>query len=385
MNSASAGRRTLRNGAYREAADREGRKETKTLVATSACMRAVLSTVDALARTDLPVIIQGETGCGKELIARRMHAGGLRSNHPFVCVNCAALPHALLESELFGHSAGAFTGAAHDRRGLFAAAHRGTLLLDEIDEMDMTLQPKLLRVLQSGEIRPVGSDTTRRVDVRILVTTKTGLAGATEGLRFRQDLYHRLNGATVVIPPLRDRREDIAPLARHFLDKFGRPDLDFSPEAVDALLRHEFPGNVRELEMAIRRSAALTEGEWVTERHLALPGDGNGAPPAVTGAVELPLPSTARALQQRKSAASRRAALQVERDFLRSVLAKARGNVSKAAALAGVNRTQFHRMLARNDVRAGDFREETACADCTKALALPRASRDVPFVACSEA
>jgi two-component system response regulator HydG len=204
------------------------------------------------------VLVMGETGTGKELVARAVHAESPRKDAPFVAVNCAALPEALLESELFGHIRGAFTGATQARRGLFVEADRGTLLLDEIGDMPLPLQAKLLRVLETGEVRSVGSDAPRKFDIRIVAATNQDLPAAVREGRFRQDLYFRLNVVPIVIPPLRERREDVPLLLQHFLERSrertpASPVTGFKPSAVKALIEYSWPGNVRELEKLVDR------------------------------------------------------------------------------------------------------------------------------------
>jgi two-component system response regulator AtoC len=246
------------------------------LVAESRAMHAALDLVARVAEHNTTVLITGESGTGKEVIARAIHRASPRALRPFVGINCAAIPESLLESELFGHVRGAFTGATADKAGLFDQANGGTLLLDEIGEMPVGLQAKLLRVLQEGEIRRVGDQKTRRVDVRVLAATARDLAAEAAAGRFREDLFYRLNVVAIELPPLSQRREDIAPLARHFVarlaQRFGRP-LALSEDAVAWLEEHEWRGNVRELENAIERAVVLTD------RNELEPGDFRVVPP----------------------------------------------------------------------------------------------------------
>src|SRR6185312_971213 len=222
-----------------------------TLVGRSPGMRAVNELVRRVAATSTPVLVLGETGTGKELVARDVHAEGLRREAPFVAVNCAAVPEALLESELFGHLRGSFTGATQTRRGLFVEANGGTLFLDEIGDMPLALQAKLLRVLETGEVRSVGSDGARKTDVRIIAATHRDLVTEIRAGRFRQDLYFRLNVVPIAIPPLRDRKDDIPLLIEHFLQKSrlrlpSAASRSFSAEALALLVRYPWPGNVRQ-------------------------------------------------------------------------------------------------------------------------------------------
>ncbi len=232
------------------------------LVAESRAMRAALELVARVAEHNTTVLITGESGTGKEVIARAIHHASPRAARAFVGINCAAIPESLLESELFGHVRGAFTGATADKAGLFDQANGGTLLLDEIGELSVGLQAKLLRVLQEGEIRRVGAQTTRRVDVRVLAATARDLSAEAAAGRFREDLFYRLNVVAIELPPLRERREDIAPLARHFVarlaQRFGRP-LTLGDATAAWLEQQDWRGNVRELENAIERAVVLTD------------------------------------------------------------------------------------------------------------------------------
>jgi two-component system response regulator AtoC len=218
------------------------------------------------------VLITGESGTGKELVARAIHYVGNRKKYPFVPVNCGAIPRDLLESELFGHVKGAFTGAINHKTGLISEADKGTLFLDEIAELPLDLQVKLLRVLQEGEIRRVGDTRTVKVDVRVIAATSQNMLEAVEQGTFRKDLYYRLNVVPLHIPPLRERREDIALLTRHFIKKhsqeMGKDIQDISPEAMKLLLKCEWRGNVRELENALERAIVMTEGDTITTEHL---------------------------------------------------------------------------------------------------------------------
>ena len=238
--------------------------EERGLVAESAAMRHALALVARVAEHNTTVLITGESGTGKEVIARAIHRASPRAARAFVGINCAAIPEALLESELFGHVRGAFTGASTDKTGLFEAATGGTLLLDEIGELPTGLQAKLLRVLQEGEIRRVGDQKNKKVDVRVLAATARDLSAETKTGQFREDLYYRINVVAIELPPLRERRQDIAPLARLFAarlaKRFARP-LALSDAAVAWLEQHDWPGNVRELENAIERAAVLSNKE----------------------------------------------------------------------------------------------------------------------------
>jgi two-component system response regulator HupR/HoxA len=235
------------------------------IIATSRAMDRVFDVMEKVSETDATVLIVGETGTGKDLVARAIHYSGRRKNARFVAQNCAALPDTLLESELFGHVRGAFTGAHADKKGLFEVADRGTIFLDEVAEMHPGMQVRLLRVLQDGEIRPLGSSRTRIVDVRVIAATNRDLRKDVEEGRFREDLYYRLRVVEIDLPPLRERKTDIPLLAHHFLDiangKMGRKIQGFTNAAIDRLSAHEWSGNVRELENEIERTVALAGDE----------------------------------------------------------------------------------------------------------------------------
>ena len=262
------GRLVRENEAFRRSIDDlHARRE---MVGDSPLMVRLRQRVAQVARSSATVLIRGESGTGKELIAWAVHEASARAGEPMLCVNCAALSANLLESEMFGHDRGAFTGADRARKGRFELAHGGTLLLDEISEMALPLQAKLLRVLQEGEFERVGSSTTRRADVRIVATTNRDLAAWVSRKRFREDLYYRLNVLLLEVPPLRERKEDIGQLVEFFMRRIGQLEghktLRFEPDAVELLKQYDWPGNVRELENVCQRAAALTEGGWVQKQ-----------------------------------------------------------------------------------------------------------------------
>ena len=300
------------------------------VIAQSEAMQSVLALVARVAPTDATLLIQGESGTGKEVIAKAVHHGSTRAARPFVAVNCGAVPEALLESELFGYVRGAFTGAAGSKLGLFEEAHSGTLFLDEIAEMPPPLQVKLLRALQSGEIRRLGTTQATTIDVRVIAATHGDLATLIGQGSFREDLYYRLNVIQMSLPPLRERREDIPALAEHFLtqsgNKLGRT-LRLSPGALERLLRYAWPGNVRELENAIERAAILARSEIVEPDDL---------PPHVAVGLQLG-PSPALAGQATLADAERMHILQTLERFGR--------NHSGAAEALGIGRTTLWRKL----------------------------------------
>jgi two-component system nitrogen regulation response regulator NtrX len=288
------------------------------------------------APTNGRVLIFGENGTGKELVARTVHALSRRKNQPFVEVNCAAIPEELIESELFGHVKGAFTGAVADRKGRFEAAHNGTIFLDEIGDMSLKTQAKVLRVLQEQVTEPVGSTSRVQVDVRVLAATNKDLPTEIRSGRFREDLYFRLNVIPIFVPPLRDRAEDIPQLAEHFIADFsleyGRPAKTLSPGAKARLQSYRWPGNVRELRNVIERVVIMAPGDEITDRDLAfLAGDPLAERPLedeTTSAVPL---YTARD--------------QFERDYILRELAHQQGNISRTAEVLGVERSNLYRKM----------------------------------------
>ena len=305
------------------------------LIAQSPAMQTVLDLVARVAPTDATVLIQGESGTGKEVIAKALHHASARAARPFVAINCGAVPETLLESELFGYMRGAFTGAAVSKLGLFEEADGGTLLLDEIAEMPPALQVKLLRALQSGEIRRLGATQAATIDVRVIAATHGDLATLISQGSFREDLFYRLNVIQVILPPLRDRREDLPALAEHFLaraaTKLGR-ELRLSPAALERLLRYPWPGNVRELENAIERAAILAHSASVEPDDL---------PPHVSAGLQLgPSP----ALPQQITLA------QAERIHILQTLERFGGNHSGAAEALGIGRTTLWRKLKEYEI-----------------------------------
>jgi DNA-binding NtrC family response regulator len=300
------------------------------IVAKSAKMRHVVDLARRVAKVDATVLITGESGVGKERIARLVHDESTRAAGPFVAVNCAAITETLLESELFGHTRGAFTGASSDRPGLFEAANHGTLLLDEIGEVSPGMQVKLLRVLQEREIRRVGENKSRPVDVRVLATTNRHLAHGVADGGFRQDLYYRLKVVELDVPPLRDRRGDILPLARVLLAdaaiRMGRKISGLAPGAVDQLLRYEWPGNVRELENAMERAVALARGRRVDLEDLPEEIRQAFPKPVVNGGAVQPLD-------------------EIEREYIIAVLELNGGNQTRTAQQLGIGSATLYRKL----------------------------------------
>ncbi|GFO60874.1 acetoacetate metabolism regulatory protein AtoC [Geomonas silvestris] len=245
-----------------------GRAEFKSIVGTSRAMDGVFSVVRKVADTEATVLITGESGTGKELVARAIHSGSSRRSAPFIAVNCAAIPRDLLESELFGHVKGAFTGAIRDKEGKFQLADGGTIFLDEVGDLPLELQPKLLRVLQERVLEPVGSTSVNRIDVRVVAATNADLEKAIGEGRFRDDLYYRLSVIPLRLPPLRERVEDIPLLVRYFCGKFGGSSVTFSKEALELLKLYPWPGNVRELENTVERLLIMREGDEIAAGEL---------------------------------------------------------------------------------------------------------------------
>jgi two-component system response regulator HydG len=302
----------------------------KNIVAESSAMQQILLVVDRIRDRDISVLIGGETGVGKDVLARLLHSTSLRGSRPFLAINCATLPDDLLDSELFGHVKGAFTGASTNRLGLFQQADGGTLFLDEIGAIGAKLQAKFLRVLENGEVRPVGSDRVSRVDVRVLAATNRDLGVMVQEGEFRQDLFYRLQVLPIRIPPLRERREDILPLVEFFLvklrEKIGNPALDFTPAARKKLALFNWPGNVRQLQNVIERSFALHRGPTLDAT-------------AVTLAE--PIPSDDPGLLIATPLAD------VEVWHIRRVLVACEGNQVMAARILGISRSTLRRKLSK--------------------------------------
>ena len=291
----------------------------------------VFKTVGRVAQTRTTVVIRGESGTGKELIARAIHVGSPSAAEPFVAVNCTALPATLLESELFGHVRGAFTGAAADRRGRFAMAGKGTIFLDEIGDTQPEFQSKLLRVLQEHEYFPVGADTPARTEARVIAATHRNLEALVAEGRFREDLYYRLRVVEIVVPPLRERPADVPVIAEHLVAKvcraLAKPPHVISPEAMDALLAYGWPGNVRELENTVTRAVVVATGDVIRLEHLTLAAPGAGAVPLEASLED------------------------VERLHVSRVLASTEWNKSRTAELLGVSRPRLDRIIAKHGLQ----------------------------------
>jgi DNA-binding NtrC family response regulator len=320
------------------------------LVGRSPAMRQVYALLEKASALDITVLLLGETGTGKELAARAIHYHSARKERRFVPVNCGALPGELVESELFGHARGAFTGAAAAKPGLFEEAQGGTLFLDEVGELPLPAQVKLNRVLQEKEIRRVGDTQAVKVDVRVVAATHRDLREEVKAGRFREDLFYRLHVFPVTMPPLRERGGDVPLLASHFLEKHARalrsPVTGFEPEALRRLAGHTWPGNVRELENAIERAVAVASGPVVGVQDL---------PPEVAAAQPAPLDAGALSRLPYKEAVEA-ARDRVSRDYLVALMAEFGGNVTRAAERAGMERESLHRLLRKHGLRSDDFK-----------------------------
>jgi DNA-binding NtrC family response regulator len=321
------------------------------LIGSAHRMRSVYGIIDKVGPSELSVVVEGETGTGKELVARAIHERSRRSRGPLVIFDCSAFPENLLESELFGHEKGAFSGAIRTHRGVFERAEGGTIFFDELGEMSVALQPKFLRALESGEIRRVGGERTIRVDVRVVAATNRNLPALVEEGKFRQDLYYRLAKVRIELPPLRDRLEDLPLLIEHFLTELRTRDetvvaRTFAPESIDALRCYDWPGNVRELRNVVERAATFCEGDEVLVEDLPAelraklghsdPARGLVAPTLMPG-------------ENLKDAKERMVA-QFERDYLLQLLERHNMNISRVAREAGIDRRHVYRLMKKYDI-----------------------------------
>jgi len=308
------------------------------IITRNAAMKEIMQQAKMVAATDARVLITGESGTGKELLAQAIHDASDRRNKPFTAINCSAMAENLLESELFGHEKGAFTGATRSHEGLFQAAEGGTLLLDEIGDMPMRLQVKLLRVLQENQVRPVGSTEAKQVDVRVISATHRNLKELMTQGRFREDLYYRLNVVNIKLPTLDERREDIPLLVAHFLQQIaaeaGQERKVYAPEAVEMLVTAEWPGNIRQLYNVVRQNVALSRSPVISAELVQQSlGDHGGKLMSFSDARD-----------------------EFTRNYLSQILQITMGNVSQAARLAKRNRTDFYKLLARHDLNPDTFK-----------------------------
>ena len=304
------------------------------IIGRSSAMKTLFETISLVAPTEATALIMGESGTGKELIANAIHQNSPRRDKPFITVNCAALPETLLESELFGHEKGAFTGATGRKQGRFRQAHTGSIFLDEIAEMSSALQPKLLRVLQEQSFEPIGGTQTIHVDIRVIAATNRHLETEIEAGRFREDLYYRLNVVTLPIPPLRERREDILLLADHFLKKYAEKNKrlikGFAPRTTDFLMRYSWPGNVRELENAVERAVILARGDMITPEDL---------PDSIRGSNPEDEPAAPPSFHRGKSLK------EMEKEMILQTLEDTDGNRTRTAEILGISRRTLQMKL----------------------------------------
>lgn len=314
------------------------------LVGESPSFLEEIKKIRQVARCDITVMICGQTGTGKELVARAVHYLSPRSDRPFVPIDCAAVPPELTESELFGHERGAFTGAVTKSRGLIAAADQGTLFLDEVDALSLGVQAKLLRFIQEREYRPLGSSEIRKADVRIISASNCDLQQLVRNNEFREDLYYRLNVVQLRLPGLRQRREDVILLARHFAAKyaarFNQPVREFSRGALQKLLMHQWPGNIRELENVVEAAVALCDGPLIRASDLSLTPEQSEAPASFREA-------------------KAQFITEFERDYIVRLLCACAGNVSEAARAAGKNRRAFWELMRKHEINVGELRDSS--------------------------
>ncbi|MEM5787583.1 MAG: sigma-54 dependent transcriptional regulator [Syntrophobacteraceae bacterium] len=311
------------------------------IIATSQKMQKILCQIPQIAATDSTICVYGESGSGKELMAKAIHLSSPRAKGPFIAINCGAIPEGLLENELFGHAKGAFTGADQPKKGLLQQADGGTLFMDEIGELPIQLQVKLLRVFQERQFYAVGGVQPINIDIRLVTATNRDLIKAIREGKFREDLYYRIHVIPIYLPPLRERIEDVPLLAKHFLEHFNREMnknvQGFAPEVMQRLMLHSWPGNVRELANVVERAMALSSDPVITVENLFL----GAAEEAIPAKQLLPLDETRR---------------QHERAYLTQLLTETRGNVSRAASLAGRYRAEFYKLLHKYDLNPADFK-----------------------------
>jgi DNA-binding NtrC family response regulator len=322
------------------------------MIGSTPVMKDLLERIRQVAPTMATVLITGASGTGKELVARAIHQHSLRGNRKFVTVNCTAIPEQVIESELFGHLKGSFTGAWKDKRGLVEEADEGTLFLDEIGDLNTNMQTKLLRLLQEGEYKPVGSVNTRKADIRFIAATNHNLKADIGEKRFREDLFYRLNVIQVEMPSLKERRKDIPLLSYHFLRKYARANqkdiLEISPEAMQALVSRDYPGNVRELENIIERGVIFCTSKSLTLKDLHLDPEGESLYPNLNEEA---------ASLSFKDAKEQMISL-FHRQYIMSLLHHSGGNISKAAEAAGIQRQYLHRLMKEAGIEAEQFKQK---------------------------
>jgi DNA-binding NtrC family response regulator len=332
------------------------------IIGASPKMQAVYALIAKCAPTNSTVLITGESGTGKEMMARAIHYNSLRKDQPFVTVDCNTLSENLLESELFGHVKGAFTGAVSNKRGMFEIANNGTLFLDEFGNISLSTQAKLLRVIQEHEFRPVGSTVNQRTNVRLLTATNKDLKAMVAAGSFREDLYYRINVFPIHAPALRDRREDIAALAFHFLKAFSadleKPVTEISEGAMSLLMHHDWPGNVRELENTIHRAVILASDHIIRQAHLVNLVSNEAQP-------EMDVPRTSDELKKMKKIAREKSVEDVERLFVLETLRRNDSNVTRSAEETGMQRTNFQALMKKYNIRVRDSEFDEKSSDST--------------------
>jgi DNA-binding NtrC family response regulator len=332
------------------------------IIGDSPAMQRVFRLIAHCAPTNSTVMLRGESGTGKEVIARAIHYNSLRKDGPFVPVDCTSLSEGLLESELFGHVKGSFTGATEHKKGLFEIASGGTLFLDEIGNISLTTQAKLLRFIEEREFKSVGGTGVKKVDIRLITATNKDLEAMVADGAFRDDLYYRINVFPILIPPLRDRGQDIALLARHFLERFNsdlqHQSTEISPAAMNLLINYDWPGNVRELENVVQRAVILASGDVIRQGHLASIID-------ALPQVEIDVPRTGEELKHIKKIARQKSVENVEKQFVLGALKRNGWNVTRAAEETGMQRSNFQAMMAKYDIRirGADTEEQDADSD----------------------
>ncbi len=324
----------------------EGKKEFTDIIGNTPEMREIFDIIRRIGPTDATVFIEGESGTGKELAAKAIHSASLRAKEAFITINCGAFPEALLESELFGHIAGSFTGSTGDKKGLLEVAHGGTFFLDEVGEMSATMQVKFLRVLENQEFKPVGSTETKKVDIRFVTATNRNIAEMVKAGQFREDLYYRLNVIPVRIPPIRERMDDVPLLAGHLLARHARgmnkPVRAISPGAAKILSRYSWPGNVRELDNTIQRAVALADGETIEPEHLVVLGS-QKKPSAEEGIPQALIGEGGIDLEEEMN--------RIERNLITEALRSTNGNMSNAAKLLGISFRSIRYKVKKLNIR----------------------------------
>jgi DNA-binding NtrC family response regulator len=333
----------------------EGKSPYPAFIGSSPAMQRLHSQIDQVAKTTATILITGESGTGKELVARALHLHSLRKEKTFTPVDCSTIPESLIESELFGHLRGSFTGALKDKKGLVEETNHGTLFLDEIGDLSLVMQVKLLRLLQEGEYKVVGDSRIRKADVRFIAATNQNLPEKIRRGEFREDLFYRLNVINIQLPPLRERKDDIPLLAQHFLQKYsvlnGKKLIGLAREAMNFLLRQEWPGNIRELENVIERAVILTSGETIVERDLSMPGQLSVIP------ASSPLAPAEEIFSLPFKEAKDKLLEEFQSQYIAKALSRHAGNVSHAAREVGLKRQYLHRLMRETHVDAKSYKK----------------------------